>query len=135
MKVSLAIALSGAASLLAGAALAQELAAPSYTAAQAERGKAAYAQQCAGCHGADMTGGEGDGAPSLVGPAFTQQWAGGGLDKPYAYMAANMPGSASLPASTYADLMAYILQQNGTPAGATELPDDPSKTAGMAVPK
>jgi mono/diheme cytochrome c family protein len=135
MKTVFAAALSGAVLFFAGGALAQELAAPTYTAAQAERGKAAYAQACAGCHGADMTGGEGDGAPTLVGPAFTQQWAGGGLDKPYAYMTANMPGSASLPASTYADLMAYILQQNGVPAGTAELPDDPSKTAGMAVPK
>src|SRR5258708_31846751 len=41
-----------------------------YTQAQADRGKTAYATQCASCHAADLTGGEM--APPLAGGGFMQ---------------------------------------------------------------
>src|SRR4051794_41766254 len=44
-----------------------------YTQAQAERGKTLYAQECASCHGGELTGGEM--APPLAGGEFM---AGGG---------------------------------------------------------
>ncbi|HEX7501494.1 MAG TPA: c-type cytochrome, partial [Polyangia bacterium] len=37
-----------------------------FTAAQADRGRAAYRESCAQCHGQDLAGGEG--TPPLAGP-------------------------------------------------------------------
>src|SRR3954468_20328579 len=45
-----------------------------YTAEQADRGKAAYATNCAACHGPTLTGG--DSAPPLSGGVFLNNWNG-----------------------------------------------------------
>src|SRR5262245_48729559 len=45
-----------------------------YTAEQAMRGEALYAQECARCHGADLSGV--DEAPPLSGGAFLANWDG-----------------------------------------------------------
>src|SRR6059036_2278544 len=42
-----------------------------YTDAQAERGDKLFADQCAKCHGPDMSGGD---APSLAGSEFASDW-------------------------------------------------------------
>ena len=42
-----------------------------FTAEQAERGRTAFERSCAGCHGADLSGGAG---PSLSGPGFLERW-------------------------------------------------------------
>ena len=43
-----------------------------YTEAQASRGKALYSQECASCHGSELTGGEM--APPLAGGEFMAGW-------------------------------------------------------------
>ena len=43
-----------------------------FTAVQAQAGQAAYAQQCAGCHGQDFRGSAD--APSLQGEDFRAKW-------------------------------------------------------------
>jgi hypothetical protein len=45
------------------------------------------------------------------------------LDKTRTTMPSDRPGS--LQGSTYADILAFIAQKNGYPAGAKELADDP----------
>ena len=45
-----------------------------YTEAQAKRGAAGYAEQCASCHGDQLTGGEM--APPLAGGEFLSNWNG-----------------------------------------------------------
>jgi mono/diheme cytochrome c family protein len=45
-----------------------------YTQAQADRGKQGYAEQCASCHGPELTGGEM--APALAGGEFLAGWDG-----------------------------------------------------------
>src|SRR5262245_39763978 len=50
---------------------AQQAAGP-FTAAQATAGRAAYTQNCAGCHGADLSG-QGNAAP-LAGGLFMGSW-------------------------------------------------------------
>jgi cytochrome c5 len=55
-----------------GGQQAQPAAPAIYTAAQAQAGQSAYAQQCAGCHLADYTG-SGD-APALAGADFRSKW-------------------------------------------------------------
>ena len=88
-----------------------------YTAAQAAAGAKLYATNCSVCHGAKM---EGVSAPPLVGPAMKGSQSIGDV---YKYMSTNMPAgrSGQLPAATYASIMAYLLKQNGHPAGKTAL--------------
>ena len=45
-----------------------------YTDAQAERGRVAVQDNCASCHGGDLTGA--DVAPGLVGSSFQGNWTG-----------------------------------------------------------
>jgi len=82
-------------------------------AAQADRGKAAYQQQCSACHQADLSGS--DMIPALAGGGFMARWEGKSakdlLDKARTTMPTNAPGSLS--PQTYLDLVAYMLQVNG----------------------
>lgn len=91
-----------------------------YTAAQATGGARIYAAQCSSCHGATLRGGAG---PALIGNGFTAQWTDEPASDPYNMMTANMPQTApgSLKPTEYLDLMAFILQKNTFPAGATPL--------------
>ena len=95
-----------------------------YTEAQAERGRVAYAQSCASCHADDLRGRST--APSLVEESFAFLWEdmsiGDLFERTRARMPSDRPGS--LPGATYADILAFIAQKNGYPAGATELPGD-----------
>ncbi len=93
-----------------------------FTDAQANAGAAVYAQSCAACHGSQL---EGVAAPALKGPAFgdmanAQSLTGDALlDVVSNTMPQSDPGS--LKPEEYNAVTAYILQQNGYPAGATPL--------------
>ena len=92
-----------------------------YTREQAARGAQLYADQCALCHGTDLTGGES--APPLMGGEFQSNWNGltvGDLfERIRTTMPANRPGS--LNRDKTADILALILNANQFPAGAKEL--------------
>ena len=95
-----------------------------YTEEQAARGQRAYEQECAACHLDDLMG---DGiAPSLIGAAFFFRWSDLSMSDMYTAIRTTMPqgAPASLSASGYADISAYMLQKNDVPAGAEELPSD-----------
>jgi alcohol dehydrogenase (cytochrome c) len=83
---------------------------------QTAKGRFEYAQKCSVCHGAQL---QGTGAPALRGTEFVAQWNGKKLAEFYEYVHKNMPlgVGASLPSQEYADIVAYILAQNGLPAG------------------
>lgn len=103
-------------------AAAGSLAAGVYTADQAKRGAALYAEQCAFCHGDKL---EGSGAmPPLAGPDFARNWQGKTLgdlfEKTHSTMPATAPGSLS--EQQTADVLAYMLEVAQYPAGTTELP-------------
>jgi len=87
-----------------------------YTPPQVAQGRWEYSQKCGVCHGAQLQGG---GAPALKGTAFIQQWDGKKLSDLYEYVHNNMPLGlgASLPSQEYADVVAFVLAQNGLPAG------------------
>jgi S-disulfanyl-L-cysteine oxidoreductase SoxD len=96
-----------------------------YTAAQADRGKAVFSEDCVECHGKDLRGGL-LGGPPLRGQAFEAKYGKGSpagvlFEVMSTTMPPNDPGRYSDP--TYADLMAYILKTNGYKAGA-ELPSE-----------
>lgn len=96
-----------------------------YTDAQAERGGAAYQQACVGCHRDDLRGD--NTAPSLVGESFTFLWGDMEVAELSARIQKVMPPErpGSLPAQTYIDIVTFILQKNGFPAGGAELGQDP----------
>lgn len=109
--------------------------APTFTAAQADRGKVAYAANCVACHGQNLI--SATYGPPLAGPYFDANWLGKSVGALYTHAHDNMPPSrpGSLPATTYADLVAYILSVNGLPAGETELPTDVAALDGMTIAK
>ena len=108
-----------------------------YTAAQAERGKAVYTMNCAGCHGDKQEGG--NSGPTLSGPDFTNGYKDGSAGALLTKISQDMPSSApgSLEPQQYADVFAFILSVNKYPAGQTEAPKDPTELKGvkMAAPK
>ena len=93
-----------------------------YTADQATAGAAVYAQSCAACHGQQM---EGVAAPALKGSAFGEMATAQGLTAQTLLdvIANTMPQSdpGSLKPEENNAVTAYILQQNGYPAGTTAL--------------
>jgi len=93
----------------------------SYTDAQAVRGRSTYDDNCASCHGAHLD--DGQFGPPIKGPLFQAQWHNQSAAALLSYVTTKMPPAApsSLTSQVYADIGAYILQQNGERTGATEL--------------
>ncbi len=87
-----------------------------FTVAQAESGKRKFAEDCARCHGPAM---EGRAGPALKGPNFASAKADFHVRDIFSILAHNMPASdpGSLTHLDYVDVMAFLLQQNGYPAG------------------
>ena len=103
-----------------------------YTDAQAKRGSATYEKSCSSCHGAALEGK--DEAPSLTGGEFGAAWNELSLNDLFERMRKSMPKGApgSLQPEQYADVLAFVLQKNGAPAGSAELPKEaPGLTAIM----
>jgi S-disulfanyl-L-cysteine oxidoreductase SoxD len=92
-----------------------------YSAEQANRGEALYANNCASCHGSALGGGES--APALSGGEFFANWNGltlGDLfDRIRVSMPADRPGKLSREQN--ADILAFMLSVNQFPSGTTEL--------------
>ncbi len=115
--------------MMVGAALAAaqdartSLADGAYTAAQADRGKATYNAKCAGCHKADLSG-VADKGPGLNGDTFLINWETDTLGRLFTKISETMPprdlGSGPSDEDTV-DLVAFILQGNGYPAGSKQL--------------
>ena len=106
----------GASVLIGGHAFGQSPAAP-YTAEQAQAGRAAYAENCRACHQNNLRG-EGDALP-LVGKPFMAAWGNRTTKNLFDTIRASMPygNGGSLDATTYENLVAFILQSNGAKAG------------------
>lgn len=115
-----------AATLLPPEAAAQEAARSTwdgvYTAPQADRGNELYMATCAQCHGPDMGGI--DASPALTGGRFASNWNGVTLSDMVERIRISMPQNApgSLSRAQIADVLAYMLEQNGFPPGERELP-------------
>jgi mono/diheme cytochrome c family protein len=101
-----------------------------YTDAQATAGASAFAQNCAMCHGTNLEGGAG---PALNGQTFTAA-SNSTVGSVFTILSQQMPAGqpGSLSHTQYEDLMAYILQKNGYPAGSTPISYD--KAASDSTP-
>ena len=91
-----------------------------YTVEQAERGKKLYTEFCATCHGAK--GGGGPGAPAMTGSAMNNR-EGTTMFDLFEYLVAAMPpdNPGYLRDREYTDVLAYVLELHGAPAGDAEL--------------
>jgi len=105
---------------------AQQRPAGPYTADQVAAGRAAYQVNCASCHAADLNGREG---PQLAGTTFMAQWGDRTAGALINFMQSTMPpAAAALPADTYVNLAAYMLDANGARAGNQRLTADSNAT-------
>ena len=104
-----------------------------YTAEQADRGKIAYAESCAACHGEGLAGI--DVAPALTGAGFLNNWNNTSAGDLFTRIKTTMPLSApdSLSGRTVADVEAYLFQANGFPAGQVALPPSAPMMAGAKI--
>jgi len=93
-----------------------------FSSQQASRGKSSYDGVCARCHGAQLAGGA-DGGPTLKGSTFLAHWNNDTLASLYVKirdtMPRNTPGTIS--EEVKIEILAYLLEQNGFPAGHAEL--------------
>jgi S-disulfanyl-L-cysteine oxidoreductase SoxD len=98
-----------------------------FTADQALRGKSGFDGVCARCHGIPLTGSQGNG-PTLKGPAFLAHWDKDTLGSLYTKIRDTMPlgVAGTLTDEVKLQILAYLLEQNGFPAGKTELPGEVS---------
>lgn len=89
-----------------------------YTTAQATRGEAEYAANCAKCHEGECP----EGSP-LGTPLFIERWREENLSFLFTFMKTRMPAKAegTLAEPVYLDILAYLLQKNEYPAGSGEL--------------
>jgi mono/diheme cytochrome c family protein len=92
-----------------------------YTADQANRGEALYADVCASCHGLALTGGES--APALTGGEFMSNWNGLTVGDLFERIRTSMPADrpGKLTREQNASILARVLQVGGFPAGSAEL--------------
>ena len=102
-----------------------------YSETQASRGKQQYAQFCAQCHMANLKGA--GTAPALVGDDFLHDYYSVG--DLYSKVNVTMPGDNvhGLSTDNYLNIIAYLLQANGLPAGAENLKGDVSAMKRMAI--
>jgi mono/diheme cytochrome c family protein len=91
-----------------------------FTDVEAAQGRIVFEQHCAICHGEDLRGEVG---PAVIGPSFGSVADHTTVSIMFNVIAAEMPAGnpASLTHEEYTDVMAYVLQRNGYPAGAHPL--------------
>ncbi len=87
-----------------------------YSEEQARRGQRAFRRVCSECHYTS----------EFKGPVFTDAWERRTAGDLYRELRRTMPDDnpGGLPRQTYVDVMAYMLELNGYPAGSDELPPD-----------
>jgi alcohol dehydrogenase (cytochrome c) len=112
---------------------AQQLVAPSYTAAQRVAGEATYTQACASCHGANLD--DGEFGPPLKGVEFRSAWFGRPADALFLKIEAMPPAApGTLGAERHAELLAYLMSQNQLADSDRPVPSDPAQLRAVLLP-
>jgi glycine/D-amino acid oxidase-like deaminating enzyme len=90
-----------------------------YTQTQARKGGETYTKYCSACHPRGWHSGE----------SFQTAWGGRTTFELFDYLRATMPSDnpGRLSRGQYTDIVAYLLQQNGMPAGPRRLSADPKQ--------
>ena len=92
-----------------------------YSNEQAKRGETLYRIECESCHAPDLSGGMV--VPELIGNTFTEDWDGLSVGQLFERVLLSMPEEDPGSVSRYdkADILAFILQENGFPPGQGDL--------------
>lgn len=95
-----------------------------FTEEQAAAGRGHYMSTCVNCH--ENTARGGPAAPGLIAYTLNNKYAGLPLFAYFDYMRQNMPPGQSgwFLDKEYAEIVAFLLEMHGAPAGETELPSD-----------
>jgi len=103
-----------------------------YTEAQAAAGKQKFADNCEQCHGTNL---EGLAGPALKGKNFASVKSAFTVGDVFTIVSQNMPATqpGSLEHDDYVQIMAFLLQQNGYPAGKTALAFDSAQKSGVPL--
>ena len=104
-----------------------------FTAAQVERGKADFEKSCSNCHVSDLSGSVR--APALRGQRFMQNWQNGSVGVLFTKIRDSMPANypETVPEEVKLDILTFLLNQNGFPAGAAELKLDEKALADIEI--
>jgi len=99
-----------------------------YTVEQATAGKQVYDRICSECH-------EVGEAPKILGPEFLRTWFEQDLNAPFTKMRTSMPDDApgTLPIDNYVNVMSYLLQGAGLPAGTQPLTPDADRLHAIMI--
>jgi len=102
-----------------------------YSEAQAKRGEELYQQDCASCHGPDLSGGEM--APGLAGGDFGSNWNDLSIGDLFERIRISMPQNApgSLSRAQVADILSFMLYRGQYPAGQKDLPTQAELLGGI----
>jgi alcohol dehydrogenase (cytochrome c) len=105
----------------------------SFTTEQAAAGRAAFEQTCATCHGANLRQ-----LPNalLGGPEFVARWGNRGTDELIAATRSTMPpdNPGGLEVESYTNIVAFLLQANGSPASETPITAASTERLGKDLP-
>jgi len=104
-----------------------------FTQAQAAAGKAAYERNCASCHGARVDDGS---APALRGAAFLGKYGGKPAADLFNFVSTKMPQGSpgNLSGAECAQIIAYVLQENGFATGRKEFAADAAALVSVTIP-
>jgi mono/diheme cytochrome c family protein len=96
-----------------------------FSAEQVARGKKAYDISCADCHGENLEG-DGKKSPALKGETFFKEWTRKSVHKLVDQTWRTMPPEEpkTLSKALCADVTAFVLAENGFPAGKKEITAD-----------
>jgi S-disulfanyl-L-cysteine oxidoreductase SoxD len=103
-----------------------------YSEAQAERGRRVYVTHCGRCHGDNLS----NPRNPLSGGPFMEHWDARTLADLYRRIRDTMPpggAAATVEASDKLDAMAFVLQQNGFPAGSADLSADEAALGAIQI--
>ena len=112
-----------------------------YTAEQAKRGEAIYADwgRCYECHLKTFEGDPQRQAAPIIGVGFMRKWSSQPLSELHYKIRYTMPqgyrGAGTLRENDVSDLIAYILQRNGVPPGDKELPKTEGELKQLMIKK
>jgi len=92
-----------------------------FSAAEVARGRTAYIESCASCHGPNLN--DGHGGPAVKGRDFKSHWRAQSPGALLTLIFQRMPPAApgSLESRTYTDIEAFLLRENGGKAGTAML--------------
>ena len=95
-----------------------------YVSEQASKGAGLYETSCAECHGPELEGGET--APALAGPDFRWAWNGRSVGELFESIRISMLEGRprNMTRTEKASVLAFMLSENGFPAGTAELADE-----------